>query len=350
MIASGKILGPLIFAAGQLIDGPRPPRALGVNVVSVATVEEARRAVRLLKEQGADFIKVYNRLSAEQLSAIADECKKQKIFFAGHVPLTVSAGAASDLGQKSIEHLNGVLEGTSANEQELISLTKILMSKQQPTAEDSEKVLAARKQTVKDYDEKKAAALSKKFAKNKTWHTPTLVSNRVLSLPADDKRLLEDPRLKYVALTDRKQWSADNRARRAQFEVMSERFPKLLETVGKMKRAGVTFLAGTDLGTSYIFAGSSLHDELALFVEAGLSPLEALQTATINPAKLFGREKELGTIEKGKLADMVLLDANPLADISNTRKINAVVINGRYLSKEFLEKMLADVEAAAKKK
>ncbi len=96
MIASGKILGPRIIAAGQLIDGPRPPRALGANVVSVANVEEARRAVRLLKEQGADFIKVYNRLSAEQLSAIADECTKQKISFVGHVPLTVSAAVASE--------------------------------------------------------------------------------------------------------------------------------------------------------------------------------------------------------------------------------------------------------------
>jgi len=349
-IASDKILGPRIFAVGQLIDGPRPPRALGANVVSVATVEETRRAVRLLKEQGADFIKVYNRLSAEQLSAIADECKKQKISFVGHVPLRVSAAAASDLGQKSIEHLTGVLEGMSASEQELIDLTKILMGKQQPTAEDSEKVLSARKRTVNDYDEKKAAALFKKFAKNKTWHTPTLVSNRVLSLPADDKRLLEDPRLKYVALKDRKQWSADSRARRAQFEVISERFPKLLETVGKMKRAGVTILAGSDLGASYIFAGSSLHDELALFVEAGLSPLEALQTATINPAKFFGKERELGTIEKGKLADLVLLDANPLADISNTKKISAVVLNGRYLPKESLEKMLANVETTANKK
>jgi imidazolonepropionase-like amidohydrolase len=165
-----------------------------------------------------------------------------------------------------------------------------------------------------------------------------------LSLPADDKSLLEDSRLKYVALRDREQWSVDNRARRAQFEVMKERFPILLEIVGKMKRAGVSFLAGTDLGTSYIFAGSSLHDELALFVEAGLSPLEALQTATINPAKFLGLEKSLGTIEKGKFADLVLLDANPLDDIKNTKKVFSVVANGRYLSKEKLHEILRNIE------
>ncbi len=126
--------------------------------------------------------------------------------------------------------------------------------------------------------------------------------------------------------------------------IRSERFLKLLETVGKMNRAGVLFLAGTNLGTSFIFAGSILQDEPALFVEAGLSPLEVLQTAIVNPAKFFGREKELGTIEKGKLADLVLLDANLLTGISNTKTISAVVLNGRYLPKEKLQEFLRSIE------
>lgn len=115
-----------------------------------------------------------------------------------------------------------------------------------------------------------------------------------------------------------------------------------------MHRAGVKILAGTDLGNPYVYPGFSLHDELALLVQAGLTPLEALQTATINPAKFVGKEKELGTIEKGKLADLVLLDANPLESIGNTRRINAVVVNGRYLPQETLRKLLLDVEAIAK--
>lgn len=159
---------------------------------------------------------------------------------------------------------------------------------------------------------------------------------------------MQDSRLKYVSPKVREQWSIDNRARRAQFEVMSERFPKLLEIVGKMKNAGVRLLAGTDLGTSYIFAGSSMHDELALFVKAGLSAFEALQTATTNPAFFFGKEKDLGTIEKGKLADLMLLDANPLENIGNTRKINAVVLNGKLLDRANLDKMLLQVETAVK--
>ncbi len=344
LIANGKLIGPRIYAAGQLIDGPRPARALGASVISVATVEGARQAVRSLKKQGADFIKVYNRLSEEQLSAIADECRKLKMTFVGHVPLTVKAAEVSDLGQKSIEHLTGVLEGSSTSEQELIDLTKILIGKEQPTEEDSEKVLTARKQVIRDHDEKRADSLIRKFSKNKTWQTPTLVSNRVLSLSANDPNLLGDPRLKYVSAKDRTQWSVDGRGRRVQFDVISSRYPKLLEIVGQMKRVGVKFLAGTDLGTSYVFAGFSLHDELALLVEAGLTPLEALQTATINPAKFFGIDHQIGTIEKGKMADLVLLDANPLLDISNTKKISGVVVNGRFLSRPALNKMLATIE------
>ena len=107
-------------------------------------------------------------------------------------------------------------------------------------------------------------------------------------------------------------------------------------------------MAGTDSACQGGLPGFSLHEELRLMVESGFTPLEALQTATINPAKFMLREKDLGTIEKGKLADFILLDANPLSDISNTRKIDGVVVNGRYLSRKALDEMLSEVEAQAK--
>ena len=116
-----------------------------------------------------------------------------------------------------------------------------------------------------------------------------------------------------------------------------------------MHRAGVEFLAGTDVSNPYCFPGFSLHDELALLVQAGLSPMEALQSATLNPARFLGKEKELGTVEKGKIADLVLLEANPLEDIRNTTKINSVVLNGRLLERKALDQLLTEVEAAAKK-
>jgi imidazolonepropionase-like amidohydrolase len=125
---------------------------------------------------------------------------------------------------------------------------------------------------------------------------------------------------------------------------------KELEVVRLLHRAGVPFLAGTDTPAGvYIFPGFSLHEELRRFVAAGFTPLEALQTATLNPAEFFGMQEQLGTVEKGKKADLVMLEANPLHDISNTQRIAAVLLNGRYYSSKDLQKMLAGVETAAAK-
>ncbi len=177
---------------------------------------------------------------------------------------------------------------------------------------------------------------------------------RALALRGDDS-FRNDARLRYVPQSEVKGWTAQTDTRNVSLtaEEIADRkirLEKETELVGEMRRAGVRILAGTDLGNPYVYPGFSLHDELALLVQAGLTPLEALQTATINPAKFFGKEKVLGTIEKGKLADLVLLDANPLEDIDNTRKINAVVLNGHLLDRAALDKLLADVEAAANKK
>ena len=125
---------------------------------------------------------------------------------------------------------------------------------------------------------------------------------------------------------------------------------KELEVVQMMHKAGVQFLAGTDTPPGvYVFPGFSLHEELQRFAAAGFTPLEALQTATLNPARFWGMEEQMGTIEKGKIADLVLLSANPLENISNTQKIAAVIANGHYYSGKDLEKMLAGAEAAAKR-
>src|SRR4030095_11165735 len=117
-----------------------------------------------------------------------------------------------------------------------------------------------------------------------------------------------------------------------------------------MRRAGVEFLAGTDAPVPYGIPGFALHDELALLVQAGFTPMEALQAATFNPARFLGKEKELGTIEKGKIADLVLLDANPLLDIANTQKINGVVVAGKLINKSELQRMLSTIETAANRK
>ncbi len=343
-IRAGEVLGPTIFAPGPLIDGPRPPRAMGPNVVSVKTEEEARAAVRDLKKQGADFIKIYNRITPALLASIADESKKQDIPFVGHIPHQVAAKMASEAGIASIEHFSGVLEGASLNEEALLEISRAILSGDNPPLADQMKVVEARKEILTAIDEKKLRDLIDRFLRNKTWQTPTLVSNRILAWPPDEPQLLKDERLRYVTLETEKEWSANGLGRRLLFGTMKDRYPKILEIVGLMNRAGVRFLAGTDLGVAYVFAGSSLHDELELFVKAGLTPMEALQTATKNPAEFMGVGNSVGTLEKGKVADIVILDANPLSDIKNIRKLDAVILRGRYIGRKDLDSLKTRLE------
>jgi hypothetical protein len=254
----------------------------------------------------------------------------------------MTAAEASDLGQIVIEHNTDVMISCSRDEkafrQEL--LTSVKSSQPRPTGPITIKAAAT-------YDERKAADLFSRFVRNGTWITPTLVITG--TVPAERRRE-GDGRMKYIPAPLQETWlngynasirvlpNADDRKMRTK---------KMLEMVGLEHRMGVRLLAGTDAPNPYVFPGFSLHEELELLVRAGLSPLEALRTATINPAKFLGKEKEIGTIEKGKFADLVLLEASPLENISNTQRINAVVVNGRYLPQETLRKLLAEVEAAA---
>jgi imidazolonepropionase-like amidohydrolase len=334
-IASGKLIGPRIVMSGPMLDGPQPRFP---SSIAIKTPEEGRRAVDDLKRRGADFIKLQSLIPRDAVFAIADEAKKQNISFIGHVPDAVRASEASNAGQKSFEHLIGIFEGSSPLEDEFVKGAK------------------TEKQFLESYDPKRAGALFALLAKNQTWQCPTLVWERGGNL-IDQTDFARDPRAKYVPsywkdvtwkrFTDQveHEFNTDDLATRKHF------VEKELEVVKAMHKAGIQFLAGTDTPPGvYIFPGFSLHEELQRFVAAGFSPMEALQTATLNPAEFLGRENELGTIEKGKLADMILLDANPLDDIGNTQKIAGVVANGRYFSRADLDQMLADVEKAAKTK
>jgi len=168
-----------------------------------------------------------------------------------------------------------------------------------------------------------------------------------------DPDFRNDPRLKYIQNFLKKQFWEDGfgfSSRTAEDNARARRvFQKQIEVVGMMKRAGVDFIAGSDTANPYVFPGFSLHDELALLVQAGFTPMEALQAATRDPARYLGRLDSAGTIEKGKIADLVLLDANPLAEIGNTRKVNAVVVGGSLITKPELDKMLADVVSLVSK-
>jgi len=360
-IAKGLLLGPRQAIAGTPIDGPKP---FYPGVISVGNENEARQAVRQVKESGADFIEVDRRLPREAYFAIADESRKLGISFAGGVPSSVRAAEASKAGQKSIEYLgdvsSGILLDCSTKEEELKKgwekAAEGFSLRQSRTPSQLEALRKQQEIILETHDAGKAAALFALFVENETWQCPTLSVQRGLSY-MDDKKFTDDARLRYMpkfihgialkALWDPKSnpFVASNTAE--DWAMRKKVFSKKLEIVGPMRRAGVKFIAGTDLGNPYCFPGFSLHDELGLLVKAGLTPMEALQAATYNAAEFLGMKDSLGTVEAGKIADLVILEADPIVDIGNTRKIDAVVVNGKYYPKPALDEMLAKVEALA---
>jgi imidazolonepropionase-like amidohydrolase len=194
---------------------------------------------------------------------------------------------------------------------------------------------------LETHDAARAAALFAKLKANGTWQVPTLPVLRLLE-PED----ATDARLKYIPVPVRAGWARRAREQRVPEDIAHQRnlFQRRLELVGEMHRAGVGILAGSDSQNPYCFPGFSLHDDLEWLVKAGLRPLAALQAATRNPAVYLDRLQDFGTVEKGKMADLVLLDADPTQDIRNTRKIAAVVNAGKLFSRAALDKMLADIE------
>jgi hypothetical protein len=263
----------------------------------------------------------------------------------------MTAAEVSDLGQRSIDHTTDLFTSCSSDEaalrQELRERAQALTGPDSNAARMPVEVKAAA-----SFEEGKAAALFARFARNGTWQCPTLAVRRATT-SADLGQVDTDSRLKYIPPAVRENWRATFKQRIAppsEMEQRRRRFQKTLEIVGTLQRAGVGILAGTDILNPYVFPGFSLHDELGLLVQAGLTPMEALRAATLNPARFLNLASSLGTVEKGKIADLVLLEANPLEDISHTRRIAAVVVNGKYLPKAMLERMLAEAEAAADKK
>jgi imidazolonepropionase-like amidohydrolase len=303
---SGTLFAPRMVVASRVI---------GFGDLSNISAQRAREEVRRAKQEGANFIKVHDNLSRESYLALMDEARHLKLPVEGHVPNSMTAAEVAQAGQRSIEHFTGLDEAA--------------------------------------FDERRAEELIPILKRNHTWLCPTIIM-RSNYASLDNADFANDPRLKYVKPSWKERWL---RMTKDASKTPAEEWTKRRETVRrekalveKMERAGVALLAGTDDANPYVFPGFSLHDELAMLVEAGLTPLEALRAATVNPAKFFGREKELGTIEKGKLADLVLLDADPLADIHNTGKINAVVFDGRLLERSALDSILSRIEAAVNKR
>ena len=302
-INRGELLGPEIVATGPILDD-RP--AHWPFRRRVTNAEDARAAVRDLKARGVDFIKVHDGTPREAFFAIADEVKKAGLPLVGHVPNDVKVEEAVDAGIKSIEHLANyrVLNQCSASP---------------PHAQIACDELFGR------------------LVGKKVWQTPTITFFQLIPEMFTGKPL---PHAEYASDVLLEMTRANVKESKLDEQALSffrTNNTSSLKGIGDLFSRGVGFLAACD----GLVPGFCLHDELEWMTRAGLSPLQALQTATLNPAAFLSRESTQGTVAVGKRADLVLLDADPSTEIRNTRRITAVIVRGRLLARPELDRIVA---------
>jgi hypothetical protein len=310
--ASGRVLGPRIFAAGPILDDAPADWPFRMRV---KTADDGRAAVRLLKGRGVDLIKVHNFTPRDVYFAIADEARRQSLPVAGHVPLKITTDEAIEAGQNDIEHL-------------------------------SESQLWMRCSGGDTYQPEPCRPMWEKLARRGIWQTPTLLAMSEISTIGTSASSIGADQVAYATPSIRKVWGAiqDMFTSPELIRVLKQRAEIAVAVTNDMAKAGVGLLAGCDS----MVAGFCVHDEIALMVRGGMTPLAALQTATINPARYFGLSNSAGAIESGHRADLVLLDANPLADITSVRRIRGVVVAGRFLDRKELDALLAQAKNAAR--
>lgn len=340
-IKAGVGLGPEIFAAGLMLND----EAFDRNVRVISSPADVEASIAALKKQGADFVKIMSGLSPESFIAIMKSAKKHQLKVVGHVPPAVSLQQASEEGMRSVEHiLYGGFQVAAADDEAKLR-ERLAAAFKTGRILDIGRVLD---DAERSYNPQRAAALWQELKKNGTAVTPTLVS--VQTLANMDRVLEPSPYSQYVPQYLYTEWSRQKAQARASIERMAwykRELGRELKIVGELQRAGVLLLAGSDSLDPYDVPGESLHRELELMVQAGLTPNEALQTATLNPAIVLGRFDDLGSIAPGKVADLVVLEDNPLERISNTRKIYGVFLRGKFLSRSQLDGMLETVRRRA---
>ena len=322
-VAEGGLVAPHILAAGVVAWGPSP--------------DDAAHQVDLAADAGADFVKVFSEISEPAWRAVLEAAHRRAVPVMGHVPAGVSALTAAEAGQRSEEHLMQVFEACSTIEQSTRDARSSLEGAALVTRRDADeaRVLAA-------FDARTCDRAAQALAHAGETQVPTLVLDYVES-KARDADPSRDPRWQYLRTDERARWQRIARELTPEErDVAAKRWPVATKIVAALHRADVPILAGTDAPMLGVYPGYSLHDELERLVDSGFTPAEALRAATLAPAGFLGIAADNGTIAPGKRADLVLLDADPLRDVRNTRRIDAVVLDGRLLRRRALDALLAD--------
>ena len=327
-VAQGRLVAPHILAAGLAVFGD--------------SAEAVREQVREAHAVGSDFVKVFSDMSEPHWRQVLAEARALRMPVCGHIPAEVNLLDAATAGQRSNEHLTQVYEACSAREKQLLGARKGLDGQEAVKVRDAQErdVLESFDQLVCD---RTAAAL----AKTVQVQVPTLV------LPHFEARgsptnYRDDTRWRYLRADEQARWERFLKERSIADKKLAGRCTEVSRQIVKtLHAAGVRILAGTDAPMPLVYPGFALHNELELLVEAGLSPADALRAATIWPAEFLGLSESTGSIAAGKRADLLLLDDNPLSEISHTRRIRAVVLNGRLLERAKLDALLQSAGSPA---
>ncbi len=328
-IDSGRFIGPRMIVGSALIDGGKSMFPASLRATTEA---EGRHLVDSLADAGYDFIKIYSLVRKPVYLAIADECRRKGIFLEGHIPVEVGLEEALDAGQRSFEHTFGINRYLTGKEAESVQWAHHYLDTVHSTR-DVQYMVRTEPLGVSEKDFHVSTATLDKMIANRVAVVPTLTLTQGRSINGDSM-VRRTKGVEYLSPGFIRYWLGQPPA----FP------PEFTRTFGAAARflmnKGVLILAGTDVNNPFCIPGFGLQQELINLHDAGLTNLQVLQTATINPAKFLYMEKELGTVETGKLADLLILEGNPLTDITNTQKINAVIVNGKYLSKDEIRRML----------
>jgi hypothetical protein len=330
----GDLIGPRLLIAGPIVEGLPPQQMNGVVDTDgrriVSTFAQGVAEVRKQKAAGFDYIKVYNNVPLDAYHGLVAEAVRLQMPIVGHVPFAAGIDGVLGARQKSIEHLRGYIEKLVPDDAPL-----------QPGIDMRSRTLAW------EYAEMtRVPELVRASQAAGVWQCPTLSTNIYHAPKSEIERYLSTPEAQYLDPKTRDGFRHRNQVKwlsnfsEADFVRATRANGKQAALVRAMHAAGVPLLAGTDAATF----GFSLHRELEALVAVGLSPADVLRTATINPARFAGLESHVGRVEHGYAADLVLLDANPLEDIRNTRRINSVILRGHILDRAALDDMLVQVK------